>query len=161
MWKNRHVIIAMLVAPLLAVGAWFAVDYMVAERAQAARPGAAYPLVAKSNCRYDSGQCDLVNSDLKLTLTPVELQDEQTVLLLESEFAPAQATIALASGDDEVVGTAVLQEPAEGLTRMTLTIPAYADPAATLRIAVTIQQSLYFAEVPAVFLRTGEPAFRR
>jgi len=161
MWKNKHVIIAMLVAPLLAIGAWYAVDYMVTERAQAARPGAAYPLLAKSNCRYDSGQCDLVNSEVELTLTPIELQPEQTVLLLESEFAPAQATVALASGDDEVVGTAVAQQPADGHTRMTVTIPAYADPAATLRIAVTIQESLYFAEVPTVFLRAGEPVFRR
>jgi hypothetical protein len=30
MWTNKHVIIAMLVAPVLAIMAWFAVDYLVA-----------------------------------------------------------------------------------------------------------------------------------
>jgi NADH:ubiquinone oxidoreductase subunit 3 (subunit A) len=62
MFKNWHVIIAMIVAPILAVLAWFAVDYFVAERPHAAKEGAAYSLIAKSNCRYDSGQCDLENA---------------------------------------------------------------------------------------------------
>ena len=51
MWKNKHVVVAMLVAPILAILAWFAVDSMVAERAHSAKPGASYKLVAKSNCR--------------------------------------------------------------------------------------------------------------
>jgi len=70
MFTNKHVIIAMLVAPVLAIMAWFAVDYFIGERPHAAKEGAAYTLIAKSNCRYDSGQCDLENSDFKLNLRP-------------------------------------------------------------------------------------------
>ena len=66
MWKNKHVILAMLIAPVLAIIAWFSVDYFVAERPHEARPGASYPLVAKPNCRRLSERCDLVNEDFRL-----------------------------------------------------------------------------------------------
>ena len=60
--------IALLVAPMLAIIAWFAVDYFVAERPQAASPGESYPLVARPNCRRLSDACELANADLTLTL---------------------------------------------------------------------------------------------
>lgn len=72
MWKNKHVIIALLVAPILAVIAWFVVDRMVAEEPQAAVEGGAYELVARPNCRYASGACGLVNNDFELELTLVD-----------------------------------------------------------------------------------------
>jgi hypothetical protein len=153
MWKNKHVVVAMLVAPVLAVLAWYGVDYMVAERAQVAQPGETYPLVARSNCRYESGACDLVNSDFKLTVRPVKLLPEETELQLESPFKLAQATLALVQGDSEFVGTAIAGEASGTDTLLSVTIPAFADPAATLRIAVTVNESVYFAEVPVVFMR--------
>ena len=58
----------MIVAPLLAVIAWFAVDRPVAERPHVAREGHAYPLMARSDCRYTSGQCSLENASFKSTL---------------------------------------------------------------------------------------------
>ena len=70
MFSNKHVLVAMLVAPVLAIMAWFAVDYFVAERPHAAEEGATYTLLAKSNCRYASGKCDLENADFELTIRP-------------------------------------------------------------------------------------------
>ena len=69
MLRNKHVIIALLVAPVLAVVAWFAIDRMVAEAPHAALPGSAYELVARPSCRYASGRCELVNGDFRLELT--------------------------------------------------------------------------------------------
>lgn len=69
MFTNRHVVVALLVTPLLAVLAWFAVGHWFEEVAQPAEAGRAYPLVAQSNCRYESGQCDLRNGDMRLALT--------------------------------------------------------------------------------------------
>ena len=69
MFNNKHVIIAMLVAPVLAVLAWFAVGKLAGEQPHSAQPGQSYPLVARSNCRYASGQCDLRNEDFRLSLT--------------------------------------------------------------------------------------------
>jgi hypothetical protein len=153
MWTNKHVITALLVAPILAIIAWFGVDYLVAEKAQPAEPGTMYPLVARPNCRYDSGQCDLANRDFKLSIRPVELQASRTILSLESEFVLEQVRFALVLGDDEVLGSAALTQTPEGDTLWVINLPAHADPEAALRVAVTVQQSVYFAEVPVIFMR--------
>lgn len=69
-FTNKHVVVALLVAPFLAVGAWYAVGLIGAETPQKALPGQSYPLVAKSNCRYASGQCSLENGDIEFELIP-------------------------------------------------------------------------------------------
>jgi hypothetical protein len=122
MWKNKHVVIAMIVAPILAVLAWFAVGALVGEKAQVAKPGGAYP---------------------------------------DSEFPLAQATFGLLSGGNEVVADAEHDASPDAAAQMTVTIPAFADPEAMLRVAVKVQESLYFAEVPVVFMRPEEPRLTR
>ena len=161
MWKNKHVVIAMIVAPILAVLAWFAVGALVGEKPQVAKPGAAYPLVARSNCRWESGECELVNNDLKMTILPLELGAQYTRLSLDSDFPLAGATFALLSDGDEVVASAEHDASPDAAAQMTVTIPAFANPEAVLRVAVTVQESLYFAEVPVVFMRPEEPRFTR
>ena len=47
--KNKHVITAMMVAPLLAVASYFMVDLVVQEPALEPVAGQAYHLIAKSN----------------------------------------------------------------------------------------------------------------
>ena len=161
MWKNKHVVVAMIVAPILAVLAWFAVGAMVGEQADVAEPGAAYPLVARSNCRWASGECELANNELEMTILPLELGAQYTRLSLDSEFPLAQATFALLSGGNEVVATAEHHTSPDAPVQMTVTIPAFADPEATLRVAVTVKESLYFVEVPVVFMRPEAPRFTR
>jgi hypothetical protein len=157
MWTNKHVIIAMLVAPVLAIMAWFGVDYIVAEQAEPAEQGTMYRLVARSNCRYDSGQCDLANNDLKVSIRPIDLQASRTILSLESEFELEQARFALVIGDNEIIGSAESTQAPEETSLWTIDIPAYADPEATLRVAVTVRQAVYFVEVPVVFMRAPDP----
>ncbi len=161
MWKNKHVVIAMIVAPILAVLAWFAVGAMVGEQAQVAEPGAAYPLVARSNCRWGSGECELTNNDLEMTILPLELGAQYTRLSLDSDLPLTQATFALLSGGNEVVASAEHDTSADAPAQMTVTIPAFADPEAMLRVAVTVQESIYFAEVPVVFMRPEPAKFTR
>jgi hypothetical protein len=161
MWKNKHVIIALIVAPILSVLAWFAVGQIVGEKAMVAEPGAAYPLVARSNCRWASGECELHNNDLEMTILPLELGAQYTRLSLDSEVALAQATFALLVNGQEVVASAQHDTSPDAPAQMSVTIPAFADPEAMLRVAVTVQESLYFAEVPVVFMRPEAPRFRR
>jgi hypothetical protein len=66
--RNRHVIIALLVTPVLAVLAWIGVGQLAGEEPAPAAPGRAYPLVEQPNCRYASGACDLRNADLELRI---------------------------------------------------------------------------------------------
>ena len=153
MWTNKHVIIALLVAPLLAIIAWFGVDAIVADRAESAKPGEHYPLVARSNCRYESGQCDLVNNDFKLVIRVGEVRPDETTLALESEFLIANARLSISSGDYEVLASVARASPSELPTQWVVTIASSPVPPDILRVAVTVQQSIYFAEVPVIFLQ--------
>jgi hypothetical protein len=161
MWKNMHVAIALIVAPILAILAWFAVGQIAGEKALVAEPGSAYPLVARSNCRWESGECELHNNDLEMTIVPLELGSQHTKLSLDSEFPLERATLALLVNGNEVVASAEHDASPDAAAQMTVTIPAFADPEAMLRVAVTVQDSLYFAEVPVVFMRPEEPRFTR
>ncbi len=148
MWKDKHVVVAFIVAPILAILAWFGVDYIVAEKAQPAEPGSMYPLVARSNCRYDSGSCDLVNNDFKVRIRPIDLKDDRTILSLESDFELQQASIALVVRGEETAGKGAPTETPEGETVWIINIPTKAEPEAILRVAVTAQDSVYFIEGP-------------
>ena len=152
MWKNWHVVTAMLVAPVLGILGWYAVDWFVAERPHVAESGASYLLIAKSNCRYDSGECDLVNSDFKLTIRPDQLFSRQTTLTVDSEFALQDVTVALVTDDVETPSVAELDGKSDLSVRWKVRIPAAPEATSTLRIAVTAQGAIYYAEVPTVFL---------
>lgn len=141
----------MLVAPVLAILAWFAVDSMVSERPHVAKPGAAYPLVARSNCRYQSGRCDLDNSDFRLSLERVSDTGGDEVLLT-SRFVLSAGNVAIGSKPEALdKPVALVAADESGLVwRMPLeTEPGEED---LLRIAVLAEQSTYYAETSAVFL---------
>ena len=151
-FKSKHVVVAMLVAPVLAIIAWFAVDYLVAETPHAAKAGAVYSLVAKPNCRYNSGQCDLKNADFELTLRATGVTAAGAELELESKFSLQNATIALVDTGNERQPTSMVRTDAGG-QRWRGTIPRPVGDESTIRIAVIAKETAYYAEVPVVFLR--------
>lgn len=95
-WKNKHVIIATLMAPVLALVAYFGVNAMLSEKPQAAEPGQSYQLAEKPNCRYSSGLCGLKNADFELTLTFEMRGSARMLLKLESEHPLDGVLVALA-----------------------------------------------------------------
>lgn len=152
MFTNKHVVVAMLVAPVLAIMAWFAIDYFVAERPHAAKSGASYKLIAKSNCRYDSGQCDLENGDFKLTLRAIQSDGVNFTLALESRFALQQATIGLIDTNSQRQPSKMIAGDAAA-TQWSTTLVLPADDGSTLGLAVTASGANYFAEIPTVFVQ--------
>ncbi len=152
MWKNKHVVVAMLVAPVLAILAWFAVDWFVAERPHVAQPGQDYPLIARSNCRYESGRCDLANEDFRLSILPGPA-GEGTSLIVTSRFPLASAAVGLAPQAGAVAEPVAFEPVAGDPTRWTGRLPPL-PPAggASLQIVVAAGGSRYFAEVPTIFL---------
>ena len=109
---NKHVIVAMIVAPILAVIAYFGVDHAVSEKPHSAIKGESYPLVAKSNCRYESGQCTLENGDISISLTPslvgtttikFQLLSQQPLQGVKIGFAGAgeSSPVSMQSNNDE------------------------------------------------------------
>ena len=75
MMTNKHVLAALLVAPILAVLAWYGTGLLSDDeelQAVPAQAGASYPLIERPGCRYPGGDCGLSNEDFKLAiaLTP-------------------------------------------------------------------------------------------
>ena len=149
--KNKHLILAMFVAPVLAVIAYFAVDYVVSEKPRAADPGSSYKLAAKSNCRYQSGNCTLENGDVEVHIQARHSDDTRVDLNMRSELPIQNAVISyvvdgvaseplrMDKGSEETDGwhaTIFLDEPGKS----------------TLRLALNIADTLYYAETSAVFV---------
>ena len=157
MWKNKHLVVSMLVAPVLAIGAYFATDYVVSEPPQAARAGDSYPLMARSNCRYASGKCDLVNGDVELELTagPGGAQ-----VLLSSSLPLQNAGLAVAGSPADDRPPSALQPDNTTATRWSLALDAPPANTSVLRLVVTAGGSQYYAEVPAIFFQQEEQGTR-
>ena len=154
MFKNKHIVVAMLVAPVLAIMAWFAVDYFVAERPHAAQEGATYKLLAKSNCRYASGECDLENNEFELSLRPEMLSASSVALALSSSHHLDTAVIGFVDAASDAPAPMTQTDNAGKEWQVLLPRSGTAD--ATIRLAVTAQGATWFAEVPTVWLETGE-----
>ena len=143
----------MLVAPMLAIIAWFAVDHFVAERPHAAREGAAYTLLAKPNCRYASGQCDLENADLELSIRPSMQAASSIALIVTSSHALETAAIGLVEGN-QAQGPVPLTRTNDLGTEWQGLLTPPGQPDASIRLAVTAQGTTWYAEVPVVFLES-------
>lgn len=152
-FKNKHVVTAMLVTPVLAVLGYVLADRSVAEKPDAARPGQSYPLVARSNCRYQSGQCTLVNGDIKINLTANRLDASNVELIAESALPIRQALVAAKSDQHDGTALNMASEQSVWRLRMGLTQPDKTQ----LRMAFSIEGAVYFVETSAVFIdyRTG------
>ena len=75
-----------MMAPVLGIISYFAVNALVGEDPQAAEAGQSYKLVEKPNCRYASGLCGLKNVDFELTLSFELAGDDRWLLKLESVY---------------------------------------------------------------------------
>ncbi|GAB5451656.1 MAG: hypothetical protein Hals2KO_19840 [Halioglobus sp.] len=152
LFANKHVIIALLVAPLLAVFTWLAVGELTGEKPRAAQPGASYPLLAKSNCRYASGQCDLENGDLALTLSARQTGAGLT-LVMNASHPLDHVLLANASTASTLPSAMLRRDEAGRLWELPLeAIPATSD---RLRLVALTGGSRYYVENGAEFLRTG------
>ena len=155
MWKNKHVVIALIVAPILSILAWFAVGNLVGEKPKPAEAGNTYKLVARSNCRYASGSCNLHNADFELTLEPEMMTASSVALTMTSSHVLQNAAIGLAEGPSPQAPEPMTQAGNDGLRWQGL-LARPGSPDATIRVAVVAQGATWYAEVPVVFLDESE-----
>jgi hypothetical protein len=155
MFKNKHVVVAMLVAPVLSIMAWFAIGYFLGERPHAAKEGATYKLIAKSNCRYDSGQCDLENSDFKISIRPTSVAADSVQLELISVTPLQSATLGLVDNGAPAAPSAMRATTGDAIHWATR-IDRPNGASATIRVAVTAGGSAWYAEIPVIFLRLSD-----
>jgi hypothetical protein len=153
--KNKHVLVAALVAPLLALIAYFASDYFFGEAPQVAVEGQSYPLVEKPSCRWESGYCGLKNNEFELDLLVREV-DGETLLLLESVFA--LEGVMLSVGREEVEGAQPVPMRAvdEEGRRWSLPLIVPAPGQDRIRLVAAADGSLYYGDVSTAFMLSGD-----
>ncbi|WOJ96180.1 hypothetical protein R0137_13125 [Congregibacter brevis] len=150
MFTNKHVVVALLVAPVLSIMAWFAVGTLTGEQAAPAKPGVAYPLVEKSNCRYASGICDLENQDVKLTLA----LDESVGLSLQLTASHAvEAVLMSVSHPQSDPGPRPMQAADEKGLEWRFPLSNVPQATERIRVVISIEDSTYFADASTLFLQ--------
>lgn len=147
---NKHVVIAMIVAPLLAVMAWFAAGQFAGEAPQTAVPGQSYPLVEKSNCRYPSGACDVENEEFRLRLTAAQAGGGE--LLLTSSYPLEGVVLGVGLPDEETQPAVMHAADSQGL-EWRVQLGAAPAPTQRIRLVALARGSSYFADVGTAFLQ--------
>lgn len=151
MFTNKHVIVALIVAPILSVLAWIAVGNLKGEKAAPAEAGRSYPLVEKSNCRYPSGFCDLQNEEFKLRLTVQDVAAGQQ-MVLTATHALEGVVLSVSSSEDEQPPSAMRASDGQGLEwRIALGGMPEADE--RIRLVARAEGSSYFGEASTTFLQ--------
>ena len=150
-FKNKHVITAMIVAPILAIASYYLVDMMVKEKPRKAVAGQSYKLIAKSNCRFSSGACDLENGNFKSTITVVTSDGKQT-LFLRSNHTLQQAVVGFVTNDGQESGPfeLVASDTSNKQWFTEFSVPADADT--VLRVALSASDAHYFSETNMGFI---------
>jgi len=154
MFSNKHVIIAMIVAPLLAILAWFAVGSLIGEKPAPAQVGQSYPLVEKSNCRYSSGKCVLQNEDFQLTLSYQE-HPSASQLVLRSSHPLEGVVLGIGLPDMQETPSAMRASNGQGM-EWRMVVASRPDPQQRIRLVARAGGSTYFADASTLFLQAKE-----
>jgi len=150
-WKNRHVLVATMVAPVLGVASYFGFGALFGEKPHPAEAGRSYHLIEKPNCRYSSGICGLKNVDFELTLSGERLGNDRLLLKLISENPIDGVKLALVEdAADEGTPVDMLPVGNDGLNwSLEIKLP---DPAHDrLHVVASSRQTLYFGDVATKF----------
>lgn len=154
MFKNKHVIAALLIAPILSIISYFAVDSMVSEKPRQAESGQAYPLAEKPNCRYESGLCGLKNGDFQVELTAEPAGKGKLRLRLSSAHPLDNAGVAIVSGNEEQRTPVAMTSNTQSATEWIAMVPYEGDNPnqQRLRIALSANGTFYYAESSLAFI---------
>lgn len=155
LFTDRHVIIAVIVAPVLAVLAWLAAGQFTGEAPRPAVPGQAYPLVEKSNCRYPSGACDLENEELRLRLAAAAGAGAE--LVLRSSHPLQGVVLGVGLPEEETRPSVMRAADGRGL-EWRLALGAMPSPVQRIRLVAVAGGSSYFAEAATAFLQSPDRA---
>jgi hypothetical protein len=155
--KNKHLVVAMLVAPVLAILGYFALDTLVGEKPKPAMEGQSYPLAEKPNCRYASGRCELKNADFELQLGTRALGADRVALTLRS-VVPLDGVVVALVADSAGDAPPVPMEPLgqDGLT-WTLDMPRPDAERHRLRLAASSGGAIYFGDAATQFTLLEKP----
>ena len=148
-FKNKHVITAMIVAPILAVGSYYLVDLAVKEQPHKAVSGQAYKLIAKSNCRFSSGACVIENGTFKSTITVLRESGKQ-ILTVNANNPLQGATVGFVNDGVESKPLDLIANDTTG-KKWSTEFNSPADASTTLRLALSANDAHYYSETTLAF----------
>jgi hypothetical protein len=149
--RNKHVLVAALVAPVLALIAWFAIDFFMGETPSAAVEGQSYPLAEKPGCRWESGSCGLKNNEFELDMVYERLGGDLLRLELESAFPLDGIMLAVVMSETDEQPPQPMQALGPGGTRWKLEIRVPQPETDRIRLAASAGGSVYFGDVSTRF----------
>lgn len=147
MFKNKHVVIALIVAPILALLAYFGVDNLVSEKPHKAIEGQSYPLVAKSNCRYTSGKCTFQNGNFELDL----FFKNHNTLVVSSPYALSEVEASLLDNQGNTSKLYFVQDTDQG-TQWSQRVAYEITPNSIIRLVTIASNSIYYGESEMAFI---------
>ncbi|MFT5136379.1 MAG: hypothetical protein ACI8XV_001410 [Arenicella sp.] len=151
-FSNTHVLVALIAAPILALLSYFMVDGIVKEEPKPALQGRAYPLVAKSNCRYTSGECDLVNASFKSTLVVKKTRGTSTLMLDSSHILEGvKVGFAELTEDDSFSKPFDMRSHDDTGTRWQIEMPVAASETTRIMVVMLADGAHYYAETTMGF----------
>jgi hypothetical protein len=160
MFKNKHITTAMFVAPLLAVLSYFATDYIVSDLPVSAAEGDTYAMVARSNCRYQSGQCTFRNGDLEVKFQLLQDETGQSVLKAQSSHPLQGAQIALVANDNEEVMPVRLSQTDDSGEQWLVPLQGHIEDKKELRVAMLANSTTFYGSSETTFF-TYDTVFPR
>lgn len=152
MFKNKHVVSALIVTPILAIIGYFATDYFVSERPKKAQPGGQYQLAQLPNCRYASGKCELKNGNFKIKVTGTASESGDLFLQVESEFSLDEAYVSVVKDPSDEAAPIAMQSYSEDKKTWQVNVQATMPTEQYLRVVVATDGAVYYAETTMAFL---------
>jgi len=147
---NKHFLVALIVAPILAILSYFAVDYTVSEKPHKAVKGESYPLVAKSNCRYKSGKCTFENGEVSISLFSEPTGSNSINITLVSDL-PLQGIKMGLSTPTEAFPPKDMLKTKDGNKEWLTEVNLHHLENARLQLAISVNNTLYYGETETIF----------
>ena len=157
-FKHRHIVVAALVAPVLALIAYFGMDYIFSEPPQAAVEGQSYLLVEKPNCRYDSGFCGLKNNEFELDLSYRRMGGNRMMLDLESAFPLEGVVLAVVRDENDDRTPTPMNAAGSDGTQWTMEIMVSDPETQRIRLVASAGGALYLGDVSTRFTTAKQAA---
>ncbi|EKO3859757.1 MULTISPECIES: hypothetical protein [Vibrio] len=153
MFKNKHFIIALLIAPILSLIAYFGTDMALSEKPHAAKEGESYKLASKSNCRYTSGLCDMENGDFKVKFRSEKLTQDSLELSLHAAYPLEGVKLSVVDSQEQNAQPIDMKPADQAGQSWTITLPKPASAESWLRVAIQSEGTLYYGETQTAFVK--------
>ncbi|WP_039985693.1 hypothetical protein [Vibrio owensii] len=153
MFKNKHFIIALLIAPILSLIAYFGTDMALSEKPHAAKEGESYKLASKSNCRYTSGLCDMENGDFKVKFRSEKLTQDSLELSLHAAYPLEGVKLSVVDSQEQNAQPIDMIPADQAGQNWTITLPKPASAESWLRVAIQSEGTLYYGETQTAFVK--------